>query len=69
MADRKRTSQCMCGQVQIEMSGEPGVMAYCHCNSCRGWLNAPLQAIGLFRRLERCISACVRAQARRDDLG
>ncbi|HEU5283853.1 MAG TPA: fatty acid desaturase CarF family protein [Burkholderiales bacterium] len=40
-----------------------------HYCTASGWLNAPLQAIGLFRRLERCIGVVLRAQARRDDLG
>ena len=44
----KRTSHCMCGQVELELSGEPGVMAYCHCESCRGWLNAPIHAATLW---------------------
>jgi ubiquitin-conjugating enzyme E2 variant len=40
-----------------------------HYCTASGWLNAPLHAIGFFRRLERCIGAALRAQARRDDLG
>jgi hypothetical protein len=48
MADAKRTSRCMCGAVQLELSGEPGVMAYCHCESCRGWLGAPVHAASLW---------------------
>jgi hypothetical protein len=48
MADKKRTSRCMCGQVEVEMSGDPAVMAYCHCSSCRGWLNAPIHAATLW---------------------
>ena len=26
---------CFCGSVQIEVVGEPAVMGYCHCSSCR----------------------------------
>ena len=48
MADAKRTSSCMCGAVQLELSGEPAVMAYCHCDSCRGWLGAPVHAASLW---------------------
>jgi ubiquitin-conjugating enzyme E2 variant len=40
-----------------------------HYCTASGWLNAPLQAIGFFRRLERCIGVSARAQARGDDLG
>lgn len=42
------TSSCMCGAVRVEMSGEPAVMAFCHCESCRGWLNAPVHAAALW---------------------
>jgi hypothetical protein len=38
----------MCGAVKIELSGDPVVMAYCHCESCRGWLGAPLHAASLW---------------------
>lgn len=48
MSDKKRTSHCMCGQVELELSGEPAVMAYCHCSSCRGWLGAPVHAATLW---------------------
>jgi hypothetical protein len=42
------TSGCPCGAVQVELSGEPAVQVYCHCNSCRGWLSAPLHAATLW---------------------
>ena len=48
MADAKRKSACMCGAVQLELTGEPAVMAFCHCESCRGWLGAPLHAASLW---------------------
>ena len=32
--------ECFCG-VQIEVSGEPEGMGYCHCRSCRWWSAAP----------------------------
>lgn len=43
-----RTSGCMCGAVQVEITGEPSAMAYCHCSSCRGWLGAPIHAASLW---------------------
>ncbi len=48
MSETSRTSGCMCGEVQISISGEPTVMAYCHCESCRGWLGAPIHAASLW---------------------
>ena len=48
MADEKKSSQCMCGNVRVEILGEPAVMAYCHCSSCRGWLGAPVHAAALW---------------------
>jgi hypothetical protein len=38
----------MCGAVQLELSGEPAVQAFCHCESCRGWLGAPVHAASLW---------------------
>ena len=44
MTERTRTSGCSCGAVEVSLAGEPVLQAYCHCNSCRGWLGAPLHA-------------------------
>jgi hypothetical protein len=46
MATRK--SGCMCGAVEVELSGDPAVQVFCHCESCRGWLNAPVHAAALW---------------------
>ncbi len=35
---------CFCNAVQIELSGEPQGMGYCHCASCRSWSGAPVHA-------------------------
>jgi hypothetical protein len=48
MSDVTRTSGCACGSVQVEIRGEPSVMAYCHCDSCRSWLGAPVHAASLW---------------------
>jgi len=48
MSETKRLSGCFCGAVEVEMSGEPAVQAYCHCSSCRGWLGAPIHAATLW---------------------
>lgn len=42
------TSGCACGAVQLEITGEPAVQAYCHCHSCRSWLSAPVHAAALW---------------------
>ena len=48
MSDSLRKSGCACGAVQIEIRGEPTVMVYCHCDSCRRWLGAPIHAASLW---------------------
>ena len=39
---------CFCGAVEIEVSGEPKVMGFCHCSSCRSWGAAPVNAFTLW---------------------
>jgi hypothetical protein len=48
MANTTYTSGCACGAVQIQISGDPAVQAYCHCDSCRSWLGAPIHAASLW---------------------
>ena len=40
---------CFCGAVQIEVTGEPAAMGYCHCNSCRSWSAGPVNAFSLWQ--------------------
>jgi hypothetical protein len=40
---------CFCGAVKIEASGSPEAMGYCHCNSCRSWSGAPVNAFSLWK--------------------
>lgn len=42
------TGACFCGAVQINVSGEPKAMGYCHCRSCRSWSAGPLNAFTLW---------------------
>jgi len=35
--------------VQIEVSGEPEAMGYCHCASCRSWSGGPVNAFSLWK--------------------
>lgn len=40
---------CFCGAVQLTVSGEPAAMGYCHCDSCRSWSAAPVNAFTLWK--------------------
>ena len=40
--------KCFCGAVEIEVAGEPKVMGFCHCTSCRSWGAAPVNAFSLW---------------------
>jgi len=40
---------CFCGAVQIEVSGKPEGMGYCHCRSCRSWSGGPVNAFTLWK--------------------
>ncbi|MCM2311265.1 MAG: GFA family protein [Steroidobacteraceae bacterium] len=48
MSGNNYQAGCACGAVKVEVSGEPAVQAYCHCDSCRSWLGAPLHAATLW---------------------
>ena len=39
---------CFCGAVQIEVTGTPARMGYCHCESCRSWSAGPVNAFSLW---------------------
>ena len=39
---------CFCGAVQFTVRGEPAAMGYCHCDSCRSWSAAPVNAFTLW---------------------
>jgi hypothetical protein len=41
--------ECFCGAVQVEASGKPEVMGYCHCRSCRSWSGGPVNAFSLWK--------------------
>jgi hypothetical protein len=40
--------KCFCGEVEIEVTGEPKAMGYCHCGSCRSWSAGPVNAFTLW---------------------
>ena len=48
MSEIVRTAGCLCGGVELTLTGEPFVMTYCHCESCRRWIGGPVHAGCLF---------------------
>jgi len=50
MSDQKTYhGRCFCGEVQLEVRGEPAGMGYCHCDSCRQWSAGPVNAFTLWK--------------------
>ena len=45
----KHTGACFCGSVEIEVTGAPEAMGYCHCSSCRSWSAGPVNAFTLWK--------------------
>jgi hypothetical protein len=39
---------CFCGAVQIEATGSPAAMGYCHCSDCRHWSAGPINTFTLW---------------------
>ena len=48
MADTHNGS-CFCGAVEVEVTGAPEAMGYCHCASCRSWSAGPVNAFTLWK--------------------
>ena len=40
--------KCFCGAVEVQVSGAPEAMGYCHCESCRSWSAGPVNAFTLW---------------------
>jgi hypothetical protein len=40
---------CFCGAVELEVTGSPEGMGYCHCSSCRSWSGGPVNAFSLWK--------------------
>ena len=45
----KHEGKCFCGAVEIEVTGAPEAMGYCHCSSCRSFSGAPVNAFTLWK--------------------
>ncbi len=41
--------KCFCGCVEVEVTGDPVAMGFCHCESCRSWSAAPLNGFTLWK--------------------
>jgi len=39
---------CFCGAVELRVTGDPAGMGFCHCDSCRSWAAAPVNAFTLW---------------------
>ena len=46
---RTYTGHCFCGAVELVVTGEPVAAGYCHCESCRSWSAAPVNAFTLWK--------------------
>lgn len=45
---QRRSAECFCSGVRFEVSGEPVVMGFCHCDSCRRWSASPVNAFAMW---------------------
>jgi hypothetical protein len=45
----KRTASCQCGQLQIEVEGEPAAVGLCHCLACQKRTGSAFAALAGFR--------------------
>jgi hypothetical protein len=45
----RHNGSCFCGAVEVETTGEPFAMGYCHCSDCRAWAAAPVNGFTLWK--------------------
>jgi len=43
------TGSCFCGVVEVQVTGAPEGMGFCHCRSCRSWSAGPVNAFTLWK--------------------
>ena len=48
MSETTYKGNCFCGSVEIETSGTPAMMGYCHCKDCASWSASPITAATLW---------------------
>jgi hypothetical protein len=49
MEEKTYEGSCFCGAVEIAVTGKPEAMGFCHCESCRSWAAAPVNAFTLWK--------------------
>lgn len=49
MSPREFEGSCLCGGVKLRVTGLPATAGICHCETCRKWHAAPLNAWALWR--------------------
>jgi hypothetical protein len=49
MGERTYRGSCFCGEVRLDVSGEPVAQGFCHCGDCRAWSAAPVNAFTLWK--------------------
>ena len=42
--------RCLCGAIELEVTGSPVAMGYCHCSFCRSSSGDPFNAFSLWKR-------------------
>ena len=47
--NQTHVGKCFCGAVEIKVTGEPVAAGFCHCESCRSWSAAPVNAFSLWK--------------------
>jgi len=47
--NQQHTGTCFCGAVEVQVTGAPEGMGYCHCASCRSWSGGPVNAFTLWK--------------------
>ena len=43
------SGSCFCGAVELQVTGAPEAMGYCHRRSCRSWSGGPVNAFTLWK--------------------
>jgi hypothetical protein len=46
---QQHSGTCFCGAVEVQVTGTPEAMGYCHCASCRSWSAGPVNAFSLWK--------------------